>query len=104
MKIVSFDQALANLKSLMDEVCRERTSIAVAREDGENVVVMSLRDFESIEETLYLLGSAKNAARLMESIEQLKEGKMQARELIRDEEQEGGEQTASQDGRGLVDR
>jgi len=39
------------------------------------LVVMSKEDYTSMEETLYLLSSPKNAERLMESIAQFQEGK-----------------------------
>lgn len=48
--------------------------------------MLSLADFNSIEETMYLLGSPKNASRLMESLAQLKAGKARIRELDRNEE------------------
>jgi len=49
--------------------------------------MLSLEDFNSMEETMYLFGSAKNANRLMESIAQLRAGKARPRELIRNDEQ-----------------
>jgi hypothetical protein len=45
-----------------------------------------------------------NAARLRESIAQLKQNGAQARELFRDEEQEGGEQATGENERSVVDR
>lgn len=48
--------------------------------------MLSLADFNSIEETLYLLSSPKNASRLLASLEQLKAGKTRIRELDRNEE------------------
>jgi len=54
--------------------------------------MLSLADFNSMEETMYLLGSANNASRLMESIAQLKAGKAQQRDLIRNEKQEDPKQ------------
>jgi antitoxin YefM len=53
--------------------------------------MLSLADFNSMEETLYLLSSQKNASRLMESIAQIKAGKALQRELIRNEKQENPE-------------
>lgn len=50
--------------------------------------MMSLADFNSMEETMYLLSSPKNASRLMESVVQLKAGQVQTRELIRSEQAE----------------
>jgi antitoxin YefM len=56
--------------------------------------MLSLADFNSMEETMYLLSSPKNASRLMQSVAQLKAGKVQTRELLRNE-QEGKKQEAS---------
>ena len=46
------------------------------------VVMISLEDYEAMEETTYLLRSPKNAKRLLESIDQLEQGKGKERELI----------------------
>lgn len=94
MNILTFSEARAGLKSVMDNVCTDHTPTVITRVNGEHVVMMSLSDFNSIQETLYLLGSAKNASRLMSAVAQIKGGKAQSRELIRDEKQEGGEQAA----------
>lgn len=95
MNILTFSEARAGLKTVMDDVCTDHTPTVITRVNGEHVVMLSLSDFNSIEETIYLLGSAKNASRLMESIAQLKAGRAQTRELIRNERQEGRKQEAS---------
>jgi antitoxin YefM len=46
--------------------------------------MMSLQDFNALEETAYLMRSPKNAKRLMESIEQLAMQGGQQRELLPD--------------------
>jgi antitoxin YefM len=83
MDSVTFDQALTSLRSLMDEVCGTRGPTTITRNDGEPVVLMSLRDYDGLQETLHLLESPKNASRLLESIAQLKQHQTQARELFR---------------------
>ena len=88
MNVLTFSEARSSLKSVMDDVCKDHAPTVITRVNGEHVVMLSLSDFNSIEETMYLLGSAKNANRLMESIAQLKAGKAQIRELIRNEKQE----------------
>lgn len=95
MNILTFSEARASLKTAMDNVCKDHAPTVVTRVNGEHVVMLSLSDFNSIEETLYLLGSAKNASRLMESIAQLKAGKAQTRELIRNEKPQSRKQAAS---------
>jgi len=73
MNILTFSEARANLKTVMDDVCKDHTPSVVTRENGEHVVMLSLADFNSMEETMFLLGSANNAIRLMESIAQLRQ-------------------------------
>ncbi|RFP16794.1 type II toxin-antitoxin system prevent-host-death family antitoxin [Duganella sp. BJB488] len=75
MHILTFGDARAGLKEAMDRVCADHTPTVITRRGGEPVVMMSLADFNSIQETLYLLGSPKNSRRLTESFEQLKAGK-----------------------------
>lgn len=71
MKAVTFTHGQSNLYSLMDEVSRSRTPVTITRPDGRHVVLMRSADYTGMLETLYLLSSPKNAARLQESIEQL---------------------------------
>jgi antitoxin YefM len=88
MNILSYSEARANLKKTMDEACANHAPAVITRQGGESVVIMSLADYESMEETLYLLGSANNARRLLSSIAQIKAGKTKIRELINDDETE----------------
>lgn len=69
----------------MDDVCTDHSPTVITRQNGEAVVMLSLADYNSIEETLYLLGSPKNASRLMASLAQLKAGKVRIRELDRND-------------------
>ena len=95
MNILTFSEARASLKTVMDNVCKDHTPAGVTRVNGEHVVMLSLADFNSMEETMYLLSSANNASRLMESIAQLKAGKAQPRDLIRNDKQEEQKQEPS---------
>ena len=83
MNVITFSDAQASLKTVMDDVCKDHNPALITRVNGEHVVMMSLADFNSMEETMYLLSSPKNANRLMESITQLKAGQVQTKELIR---------------------
>ena len=88
MNILTFSEARAGLKSVMDDVCNDHTPTVITRVNGEHVVMLSLSDYNSIEETLYLLGTAKNASRLMASVAQIRAGKAQPRALARHEKPE----------------
>jgi antitoxin YefM len=77
----------------MDNVCKDHAPTVITRVNGEHVVMLSLADYNSIEETMHLLSSANNASRLRESIAQLRAGKAKPRELIHNEH-EGEKQAA----------
>ncbi len=84
MQILTFSEARANLKQTMDDVCRDHEPAVITRQRGEPVVVMSLEDYNSMAETVYLLGNEKNATWLRESIAQHKAGKALAKEITLD--------------------
>ena len=81
MQVLTFSEARANLKQTMDDVCRDHEPAVITRQRGEPVVVMSLEDYNSMAETVYLLGNEKNAAWLRESIAQHKAGKASVQEV-----------------------
>lgn len=81
MHVLTFSQARAGLKQAMDDVCRDHEPAVITRQRGEPVVMLSLDDYNAMNETMYLLGSAANATRLRESIAQHKAGKVVAREI-----------------------
>ena len=64
MEIVTYSDARANLKSLMDRVVEDRVPYAVTRQRGKAVVMIALDDWNSMQETIHLRASAANAARL----------------------------------------
>ena len=66
---ISYSSLRENLKHTLDDVCNSHIPILVKRKSGEDVVILSRGDFESLEETNYLLSSPKNASRLCEALE-----------------------------------
>jgi len=81
MDVLSYTSARANLAKTMDRVCEDHEPLIITRNREQSVVIMSLEDFQSMEETAYLLRSPANARRLLESIQQLEAGKGTEREL-----------------------
>ncbi|UXP31493.1 type II toxin-antitoxin system prevent-host-death family antitoxin [Reichenbachiella agarivorans] len=63
-----------NLKSFMDRVMNDRIPLLVTRAHGQDVVVLSKADFDSIHETFYLLKNPRNAQRIFESLSELRDG------------------------------
>lgn len=81
MKAISYTAARENLASTMDRVCADHTPVIITRNRDQSVVMLSLEDFESLEETAYLMRSPANAKRLLEAIHALETGKGVAREI-----------------------
>lgn len=88
MNVLTFSEVRAGFKQVMDDVCRDHEPTVITRQRGEHVVLMSLDDFNSVQETMYLLSSPKNAQRLMESVASLKAGRTKIRELVEGYERE----------------
>ncbi|GAB2972817.1 YoeB-YefM toxin-antitoxin system antitoxin YefM [Mucilaginibacter puniceus] len=82
MLITSYTSFRQQLKSYLDKVRSTHTPLFVTSSNGEDVVVLSKSDYESMEETFYLLKSPANAARLLNSIADYEKGLGQERKLI----------------------
>ncbi len=82
METVTYSHTRQHLAEIMNKVTEDRAPILVTRQTGSPVVMMSLQDFNALEETAYLLRSPKNAKRLMESIEQFVTQGGTQRELV----------------------
>jgi len=81
MQVVNFTEARNNLKSLFDTVYHDSEEIIVNRKHGENVVIISLDNFNAMKETDYLLSSPQNRVRLLRSLESARAGNVMEREL-----------------------
>ncbi|HHJ17204.1 MAG TPA: type II toxin-antitoxin system prevent-host-death family antitoxin [Gammaproteobacteria bacterium] len=74
MKALSYTALRKTLAKTMKKVCDDHEPIVITRKSEGSVVMLSLEDYESLEETTYLLRSPRNVRRLLESISQLEEG------------------------------
>jgi antitoxin YefM len=82
MRIVSFTEARNGLKTVLDNVVNDADTTVITRQDAEDAVVMSLKYYNSLMETVHLLRSPSNAAHLSRSIAQYRAGKATARDVI----------------------
>ena len=82
MDAITYTAARANLASTMDRVCNDHEPVIVTRNRQQSVVLLSLEDFNALEETALLLRSPKNARRLLAAIDQLEQGKGKERGLL----------------------
>ena len=82
MESISYTSARSNLASTMKQVCDDHAPIAITRKGEGAVVMISMEDYQALEETAYLLRSPKNTRRLITAIAELEEGRGLSKELI----------------------
>ena len=82
MDTLNYSQARSNLAKTMERVCDDHVPVVITRKNARPVVMMSLEDFQALEETAYLLRSPKNARRLLESVAELESGGGTKRDLV----------------------
>ncbi len=74
MKTLSSTELRANLSAVMDRVNDDHEPVIVHRAKGKPVVMVSLDDWASMDETTYLLSNPANKAALMRSIAEGRDG------------------------------
>jgi antitoxin YefM len=82
MRTITFSDARRQFKEVLDRVVDDADITIITRRDADDVVLMSLSEYNSWKETEYLLSSPANARRLRESIAQANAGHVVHRELI----------------------
>jgi antitoxin YefM len=82
MDVLSYSDTRARLREIMDRVIADRAPVVITRQNAEAVVMVSLADWNAMEETLHLLSSPANAERLKGAIRQLDGGRGKEHELI----------------------
>lgn len=76
MIAANYTELRTNLKDYLDRVEENNETLVIKRGAGEGTVLISMKEYNSLMETVHLLKSRKNAARLYESLEQMKAGKV----------------------------
>ncbi|MCX7692973.1 type II toxin-antitoxin system prevent-host-death family antitoxin [Tepidimonas taiwanensis] len=81
MDVITYSAARANLARTMDRVCNDHAPLIITRNREQAVVMLSLEDYNALEETAYLLRSPANAQRLLNAIQELNAGGGTERQL-----------------------
>ncbi|MFC0518850.1 type II toxin-antitoxin system Phd/YefM family antitoxin [Mucilaginibacter angelicae] len=75
MEAITIKHFKKNIKSYFDKVCADRKPIVITDSQNGDIVIMSKAEYNSMEETFYLLKSPNNAIRLLQGIEEYKQSK-----------------------------
>jgi antitoxin YefM len=81
MQVVNFSELRKDMKHIMDRVRERHEPTIITRKQG-NMVLLSLEDYNALEETAYILSDPKNAQRILTSIAELRAGKGKEHKLI----------------------
>jgi len=82
MNATTVKEAKRHLDRLIEQVNTDAEPTIICGDQGQKAVLLSLEEFNSWQETLYLLSNPVNAERLRQSIAEAKAGKTLERELI----------------------
>ena len=85
MEAVAYSDLRQNLGVYINKVVQNRNSLIITLDNNENIVLVSIDEYNSLIETNYLLSNSANAEHLRKSINQHKSGKITTRELYEDE-------------------
>ncbi|MBK9510773.1 MAG: type II toxin-antitoxin system Phd/YefM family antitoxin [Cytophagaceae bacterium] len=82
MEVVNYTEFRLNLKNSLDAVTQDAQTIIINRGKNDNAVLLSLKEYNSMLETIHLSSSEKNLQRLNEAIEREKTGVFETHNLI----------------------
>lgn len=81
MRTMTYTDSRARYAETLDAVVDDREPVIVTRQGHEPVVIVSLDDYQSLQETAYLMRSPANASRILQAIEDLRDGRGTERTL-----------------------
>lgn len=82
MEVTTFTDFRQHMKSYFEKVLKMGKPLFISRPKGDDLVLLSKSEYNSMQETFHLLRSPKNAERLLKSIEEDRLGEASAHELI----------------------
>lgn len=82
MTIVTVNEAKRRLDSIIEKVVSDAEPAVITTESGQQMVLMSLEEYNAWQETSYLLSNPANAAHLRQSIAQAQQGQVAEQALI----------------------
>jgi antitoxin YefM len=85
MKAITYTAARENLAATINRVCKDNAPVMITRNREQSVVMLSLAEYESLEETAHLLRSPANAKRLFDSLDSIKRDSLIRKKINLDE-------------------
>lgn len=74
LDVVTYSKARQHLKEVLDRVTDDHVPVIISRRDGAPAVLVSLDDWNGMQETAWLMGTSANRAALLASIAEAEAG------------------------------
>jgi len=81
MEAILYSEARNNLRKIINDVCDNFEEYVITTKDKKKAVLISLEEYNSLKETLYLLSSKKNRDRLLEAIDEVEKDKFLKKDI-----------------------
>ncbi|GAB3540978.1 type II toxin-antitoxin system Phd/YefM family antitoxin [Spirosoma fluminis] len=82
MQVINYSEFRRSMKAKLDQVSDDGDMVIINRSGSKNVVLISLREYNSLKETLHLLSSERNRNRLMDAVDRSNRGEYENHGLI----------------------
>ncbi len=82
MTVVNYSEFRKNLKENLDKACDDKEVVVISRAHNKNVVLVSLDEYNSWQETKYLQSTVNNQLRLIDAIKDTENGIYETHALI----------------------
>ena len=84
MQVLNYTDFRKNLKTVLDKTVDDHEVTIISRSEDRDVVILSLHEYNSWIETMYLLRSENNRKRLADAIDDTEKGIFESHDLIED--------------------
>lgn len=74
MKVMTFSDVRKNFAAVLDAVVDDAEECVIPRPGGQAVVLVGLDQWNSMKETLYVMGTRENAKHLLKALDDLDAG------------------------------
>ena len=81
MQVVSLTEARNNLKSVFDSVYIDHEDVVIHRKGRDNIVMISMDEYNSMKETLNVLSSKHNRDRLLDAVQEIENSKFMTKDI-----------------------
>ncbi|SMD03336.1 type II toxin-antitoxin system prevent-host-death family antitoxin [Rhizobium sp. RU36D] len=81
MDTIFFSKARAELAGLLDRVNEDASAIEIVRRDKPSAVLIGKEEYEGMMETIHLLSSPANAARLLKAKAEINDGRFEVKDI-----------------------